>query len=288
MPKKINIKKEELERLIFKENFTIWNLIDKYNCGITTIENYVKKFDINTPEGFYKKEGSKTGRPKGFKMSEEQKELRSNMFSGEGNPFYGKKHSEKTKIKMSENHADISGDKNPFKKSLENPEKLKEHKERCQAIWDNRDEEYREKFSQKLSNAIANSDSLKNSNLHKNHKSGHYESKKCGKIFYRSSWELKLCQLLDIDESVERYTVEEFCLDYTIEEKIRTLKIDFMIYYKNNHKLMIEVKPLGLQEFGNNPFKIKAMNKYCKENNIDFKVFSKTEIDNYEKELKGK
>lgn len=33
--------------------------------------------------------------------------------SGEKNPFYGKHHSEETKIKMRKNHCDVSGDRNP-------------------------------------------------------------------------------------------------------------------------------------------------------------------------------
>lgn len=33
---------------------------------------------------------------------------------GKENPFYGKKHSEETRKKMSENHADFFGEKNPF------------------------------------------------------------------------------------------------------------------------------------------------------------------------------
>lgn len=39
---------------------------------------------------------------KGHKMSEEQKQLLSQLFSGEGNPFYGRHHSEETKQKISE------------------------------------------------------------------------------------------------------------------------------------------------------------------------------------------
>lgn len=36
--------------------------------------------------------------------------------NGELNPFYGKKHNEETRNKMSENHCDISGDKNPMRR----------------------------------------------------------------------------------------------------------------------------------------------------------------------------
>ena len=34
-------------------------------------------------------------------------------FKGEGNPFYGKKHTQESKIKISKNHADVSGKNNP-------------------------------------------------------------------------------------------------------------------------------------------------------------------------------
>jgi hypothetical protein len=89
------------------------------------------------------------GRPKGFKQTEEFKALLRQKFSGEGNPFYGKEHSATTKKKMSDNHADFSGDKNPFKNSLAKPENSTRHKQRCQATWDNRDEEYRKEFGRK-------------------------------------------------------------------------------------------------------------------------------------------
>lgn len=89
------------------------------------------------------------GRPKGIPMSEEQKELRRQLFRGNRNPFYGKKHSDETKQLMSEHHADFNGEKNPFKKSL-NDEKVKVHKKRCQKIWANRDESYRKNFGKKI------------------------------------------------------------------------------------------------------------------------------------------
>jgi hypothetical protein len=73
----------------------------------------------------------------------------SEKFNGENNPFYGKKHTEDTRKKMSMNHADFFGDKNPFKKSL-TPEKLLDHKNRCKNIWQNRDTNYRNNFSKKL------------------------------------------------------------------------------------------------------------------------------------------
>jgi len=84
---------------------------------------------------------SNVGRPKGFKHTKEWKEDHAKRMVGKNNPFYGKKHSDSTKIKMSNNHADFSGDKNPFKNSLKDPIKLKEFKDRCVNTWDNRSEE---------------------------------------------------------------------------------------------------------------------------------------------------
>lgn len=50
---------------------------------------------------------------------------------GELNSFYGKKHSDESRKKMSENHADISGDKNPMVKLKKNPIKYNEWKNKA-------------------------------------------------------------------------------------------------------------------------------------------------------------
>ena len=49
----------------------------------------------------------------GYVPNEETKKKLSDKLSGEFNPMYGKRHNEKTKKKMSENHADVTGEKNP-------------------------------------------------------------------------------------------------------------------------------------------------------------------------------
>lgn len=55
---------------------------------------------------------------KGKIISKEQREFQSFLMSGEKHPMYGKKNSEETKRKISMNHADISGDKNPRAKKV--------------------------------------------------------------------------------------------------------------------------------------------------------------------------
>lgn len=104
------------------------DLIIFFGYSKTTIIKYLKLYRIEIPLEFF----GKHGRPKGIPMSVEQKEKLSKNNSGDKNPFFGKKHSNETKRKMSSNHADFSGDKNPFKKSItQDPEKIKQHSRKC-------------------------------------------------------------------------------------------------------------------------------------------------------------
>jgi len=99
---------------LIKTGFGIFDISKILGIHKNTVINYIKNNNINVPYSFHQT-SKKFGRRPGFKMSQEQKDLRSKLFKGKGNPFYDKKHSEKTKAKMSKNHADFSGDKNPFR-----------------------------------------------------------------------------------------------------------------------------------------------------------------------------
>jgi len=141
--------KEDLIKLV--ENFPNIKIIEeKLDCSRNTVRHLLKKFSIKTPKGFFST-GKKQGRPKGFCHSESWKEQHRERMNGENNPFFGKQHSNKTKKKMSKNHANFEGDKNPFKKALlKYPEKVEEHKDRCKELWENRDEKWRHDFGKKL------------------------------------------------------------------------------------------------------------------------------------------
>lgn len=118
------------------EGKNIYEIAKLYNCSKNSIRNYMKKYNIDTPYKFYTKRDSKLGRPKGIPMSEEQKELRKIICKGENNPFYGKKHTEKTKEQMRRNHADFTGDKNPFLKAAKkNPQLLEDLSTRVADRW---------------------------------------------------------------------------------------------------------------------------------------------------------
>jgi hypothetical protein len=49
----------------------------------------------------------------GYKFTDEQLEIKRKNSMGKNNPFYGRTHTEETKIKMSKNHYDCKGYKNP-------------------------------------------------------------------------------------------------------------------------------------------------------------------------------
>ena len=141
--------KEKLEAFLQQQNVTIWQAIGEFKCCRSTIINWLTKYNIQAPKGFYNR-GRKIGRPKGIPCSKKQKLLLSSKFKGVKNPFYGKKHSAITKTKMSDNHADFSGNANPFCRALLlHPEKRKEHKERCKNNWQLKDQSEREKIARK-------------------------------------------------------------------------------------------------------------------------------------------
>ena len=90
----------------------------------------IRKWDSTNPNKGYNITLGGEG-ANGLVHTEEFKEKRSKKYSGEGNPFYGKQHSEETKEKLreintgkthseetkrkiSENHRDVSGENNPF------------------------------------------------------------------------------------------------------------------------------------------------------------------------------
>lgn len=51
-------------------------------------------------------------------MSDAQREWMKIAYRGAGNPFYGRKHSDETRRKMREHHADVRGGKNPMAKKV--------------------------------------------------------------------------------------------------------------------------------------------------------------------------
>jgi hypothetical protein len=189
----------------------------------------------------------------------------------------GYKHSEKTKHKMSKNHADFCGDKNPFRKAIKDPIIKQKFIDSQLKKWQNRNQEWRDKFAEKLSNANANA---KHYDTNKKHKNGLYFSRKMGKNFwYRSSWELFICEVLDDNILVKEYELEPYCISYiNNKNKKRSTRLDFLVTLINNKKILLEVKPEGLLNYHNNPEKIKAYKEHCVEFKMVFKILTKKYI----------
>ena len=130
------------------EKKTIWQIVELTSLSRNTIEKYVKLYELEKYPGFYSR-NRKLGRRKGFRHTEDWKQAHRERMLGENNPFHGKQHTEETKKQMSQNHADFTGDLNPFKQSLNDPKKWIEHVDRCTEIWFARNDEYRRKFGEK-------------------------------------------------------------------------------------------------------------------------------------------
>ena len=78
------------------------------------------------------------------------------------------------------------------------------------------------------------------------YKRGVHKSPKCKTdIKYRSGWEKTVCLHLDEDPLVERYEYESIEIPYISNlrtKKIRKYLPDFMVYYTDGRKIIIEVK----------------------------------------------
>ena len=271
---------DKIELLARIDNgFNVWDLTAIYGCSKNTVVNALKKYEIPTPKGFFST-GKKIGRPIGIPMKAEQKKVLSEKASGDKNPMYGKVHTEDSKAKMSENHADVSGDKNPFKKSLSDPVKLKAHKDRCAAVWEGRDVQYRKAFGRKISKSLSESDATKNIKFHRKHRAGEITTAKGGTAFHRSSWEEFVCKQLDVNELVKSFAMEPFAIPYSnIEGDERFVKVDFHVELTNGEELLLEVKPAKLCEYKNNPYKIIGYKEYCFVNDIQFGLITDGYID---------
>ncbi len=249
--KAVKLKKKEILDWL-KNGGTLTSLARKLGITVAPVAKRAKELGIK----------SKIGRPKGIPMSDKQKSEMTKRNKGSRNPFYGKTHTDETKLKMSKNHADFSGDKNPFKKALErNPEKRIQASNRVIERWKNYSEEKKMEISKNLSLAQSK---IEKTNPMSNSKSGFFVGEKCGKIFYRSSWEYEFSLFLENNNLVESFSLEKLRIKYIDKNGIEKInKIDFLIILKNKKVIMVEVKPIGLLNFENNPYKIKAQVEHC-------------------------
>lgn len=110
-------------------------------------------------------------------------------------------------------------------------------------------------------------------------KSGFYDSKKAGKVYYRSSYELKAYELLDSDIKVISFTPEPFHIEYTNDEgNTRHYRPDILINLKSGKKKLVEVKPLWKLSQASTQLKINAGKKYAMKNGMGWQVWTEKEL----------
>ena len=253
---------------------SVWKISKLFEVSNRTVSNWLKKEGIPSPKGFYS-QGLKVGRPAGFNHSKEWKEEHRQRMLGENNPFFRKTHSIETRRKMSKNHPDISGDKNPFRKSLLKDEsKREEHKERCLAIWSNRDSAWRRRFAEKLSARPADK---AGGGVRGVYESGLYISNKADSFWYRSSWERIVAEFLDNSMCVSSYKYESERVEYEdINGMIRHFVSDFIVDMNSGHSILLEIKPRPLVDLLK--WKIVSQYEYALLNSLQYYVISKKEV----------
>ncbi len=195
----------------------------------------------------------------------------------------GYKHPEKIRQKMSDNHADVSGDNNPFKNSLKDPIKKAAARQRAVDRWAKRDSSWRLEFGKKASkrNAAALKQDVK---YHRNHKSGFHVSPKTKlSHFYRSSWELKVCCYLDLAPNVSSYLLEPYYIPYACDKGERYTRIDFEIVLNDKSKILAEVKPLAFVSKCSN--KLNGYQKYCDDNGYKFVLLTERNLNKLEEHI---
>ena len=104
-----------------------WNNIEHYIIAERLTEYEAKEFekvlinklDCNIHKGKYGYNLTNGGDGIiGYLFTEKSRKHKSKKYTGQGNPYYGKKHTQETKQKISEHHADVSGINNPFRKDV--------------------------------------------------------------------------------------------------------------------------------------------------------------------------
>jgi len=115
---------------------------------------------------------------------------------------------------------------------------------------------------------------------------GIHVSIKCNKKhYYKSTYELKMMNLLDFDPLVKLYDVEPFAIDYLYKNKPHKYIPDFVVYGTDNANKIIEVKG-WIRDVEQYEAKCLAAKQYVSSRNMTYEVWFLSDIKNYENELK--
>lgn len=217
---------------------------------------------------------------KGSKMSEKQKKKLSKRNRGKGNPFFGKKHSAKTKEKMKKNHADFAGDKNPFNIWAKNPKNKEDWLNALRKANKNRkdkcDDKYIKMCEERSKMAAKLHIERKLISYGRGHKNGYFNSKRQKiKIYYRSSYEERFLQVCENISSIKLKPCNLYIPYKTTKGIIHSYIPDFIL----NDQVIIEIKPKRMLNYGNNKLKHMAGKEYCEKNGFKYLILTEDEIE---------
>ncbi len=109
----------------------------------------------------------------------------------------------------------------------------------------------------------------------KHYYQGSFFSKKNNKdVRYKSGFEYGFYKVLELLDCVVKYDVECLYIQYQLMGKTKHYVPDVLIHYKDGTKQLVEVKGLKEVKTKINQAKFKAAKKYCKKNNLEFKVWT--------------
>jgi len=101
-----------------------------------------------------------------------------------------------------------------------------------------------------------------------------YISIKFGKIYYKSKYELNFIKSCEENDSIIDLKFEPFYIEYQPDcELVRKYYPDFLVYYKDGTRELVEIKSYFSINDPTVPFKFEAAEKFCKEHNIKWTVY---------------
>lgn len=107
--------------------------------------------------------------------------------------------------------------------------------------------------------------------------SGWHEAPKCGRQFYRSSYERRYFEMLDVDDDVLTYESEPFSIPYVLDGTIKNYTPDVLVT-RRDRKQLVEVKPTALLDDPMNVAKSNIAREWCALNDVEYLVVTETAL----------
>lgn len=110
---------------------------------------------------------------------------------------------------------------------------------------------------------------------------GVHVSSIAGECKYRSGWEKKYMDHLDVNPDVLTWSYEKLVIEYVSNQrtkKIRKYYPDFQIEYKDGRKVVVEIKPSRKLQQATVIKKIRAAKEWCTLNDHDYKILTEIEL----------